>query len=86
VRSISSKICADLRDLNPRDRIDRQSILWVDGPDEYPNQHEPIAQRIDPTRVLHSGANKDVENKVHRHCTERSFALQKCPGKFLKNY
>jgi hypothetical protein len=75
----------DIRDFDPRDMIDRPSFLWVQGSDEYPNEHEPTAQRIDPTRVLHFGANKDVENEVHRHRTE-FFCAAKCSGKFLKNY
>jgi hypothetical protein len=63
--------------------IDRQSFLWVQGADEYPNEHEPIAQRIDPTRVLHFGANKDVENKMHRHLAEL-FCTAKMLWKILK--
>jgi hypothetical protein len=66
------RICDDIRDLNPRDIID-------------PNEHERIAQRIDPTRVLHFGANKDVEHKVHRHRTEL-FCTANSSGKFLRNY
>jgi hypothetical protein len=70
----------------PRDTIDLQSFLWGEGPGEYPNAHGPIAQRIDPTRVLHFGANKDGQNKVHRHRTALSCTAKKCSGKFLKNY
>jgi hypothetical protein len=60
------KICFAI---NPRATIDLQSFLWGQGSGEYPNAHGPIAQRIDPTRVLHFGANKDFHNKVHRHRT-----------------
>jgi hypothetical protein len=28
----------DLRDLQPRDMIDIQSFLWVQGSDEYPDR------------------------------------------------
>lgn len=27
----------DMRDLHPRDMIDIQSFIWVQGPDEYPD-------------------------------------------------
>jgi hypothetical protein len=39
--SKSSRVClqgsADLRDMHPRDMIDIQGFLWVQGSDEYPD-------------------------------------------------
>jgi hypothetical protein len=32
-----SQVRADIRDLSPRDMIDMQSFLWVQGSDEYPD-------------------------------------------------
>jgi hypothetical protein len=32
-----AKVRADIRDLRPRDMIDMQSFLWVQGSDEYPD-------------------------------------------------
>lgn len=29
------QVCADQRDLRPRDQIDAQSFIWVQGSDEY---------------------------------------------------
>jgi hypothetical protein len=34
---LSRAVRKDLRDLRPRDMIDVQSFLWVQGSDEYPN-------------------------------------------------
>ncbi len=34
----AATIRRDLRDLNPRDMIDIQSFIWVQGSDEYPNE------------------------------------------------
>jgi hypothetical protein len=34
----AATIRRDLRDLNPRDMIDIQSFMWVQGSDEYPNE------------------------------------------------
>jgi hypothetical protein len=31
------QVRADIRDLRPRDMIDMQSFLWVQGSDEYPD-------------------------------------------------
>jgi hypothetical protein len=36
------KICTDIRALNPRDMIDPQSFLWVQGWEEYPNEDEAM--------------------------------------------
>ena len=35
--SFVSTVRADIRDLGPRDLIDVQSFLWVQGSDEYPD-------------------------------------------------
>lgn len=35
--AFASEVAADLRDLRPRDMIDIQSFLWVQGSDEYPD-------------------------------------------------
>ena len=36
-RTSEDTIRRDLRDLRPRDMIDLQSFLWVQGSDEYPD-------------------------------------------------
>jgi hypothetical protein len=33
----SRTVRRDIRDMNPRDMIDIQSFLWVQGSDEYPD-------------------------------------------------
>ncbi len=35
---LSRAVRKDLRDLHPRDMIDIQSFLWVQGSDEYPDR------------------------------------------------
>jgi hypothetical protein len=35
---LSRAVRKDLRDLHPRDMIDIQSFLWVQGSDEYPHR------------------------------------------------
>jgi hypothetical protein len=35
VRAFARRVQSDLRDLAPRDMIDVQSFLWVQGSDEY---------------------------------------------------
>jgi hypothetical protein len=35
ILDFADTVRADLRDLRPRDRIDIQSFLWVQGSDEY---------------------------------------------------
>ena len=32
-----AQVRSDIRDLRPRDMIDMQSFLWVQGSDEYPD-------------------------------------------------
>jgi hypothetical protein len=32
-----SQVRADVSDMSPRDMIDMQSFLWVQGSDEYPD-------------------------------------------------
>jgi len=34
----AATVCRDLRDLKPRDMIDLQSFMWVQGSDEYPDE------------------------------------------------
>jgi hypothetical protein len=36
------RVRRDLRDLRPRDLIDIQSFLWVQGSDEYPNKRRAL--------------------------------------------
>ena len=65
--------------------IDLQSFSWMQGSDEYADQRVPFAQRLDPTRVLHFGANKEAEDDARRRLTQ-FFRTAKSFGKFLKNY
>jgi hypothetical protein len=37
VLAFARRVRADISDLKPRDMIDLQSFLWVQGSDEYPD-------------------------------------------------
>jgi hypothetical protein len=45
VLAFARRVRDDLRDLRPRDMIDLQSFLWVQGSDEYLADNQPIAAR-----------------------------------------
>jgi hypothetical protein len=70
------KICTDIRALNPRDMIDPQSFLWVEGWDKHPDGDEAMHSAL--IRLVFCILTRT--KKLRTKCVAislSSFALQK---------
>ena len=52
--SFVRRVRGDISDMRPRDMIDMQSFLWVQGSDEYPDKRDLSVQDIAGTSDLGS--------------------------------